>query len=153
KAAETSHATPPKTEGKAMGAAIQQPPAELPIQPAVQFPVQPADQMDSVRVEQEIKQDSPREIHREIPEEPPKIEKKPQIASNAVNRITVERRRTQELPLSNDSQFDIPVEAKLDEGLRQAEAQLPEPTHIETEPVAEPDLRITLSHGFEPVHV
>jgi hypothetical protein len=42
--------------------------------------------------------------------------------------ITIERRRTEDLP-------PLPPQAReIDDGLRQAEAQLPEPAHIETEP-------------------
>jgi hypothetical protein len=120
--AETLPATPLRMEDKAMGAAIQQTPAQLTVQPAVQT--------DSVRVEHGFKQDYPRETHRDIPEDAPQIEKADEPASGALNRVTIERRRTQELPLAFDKN------SRVDEGLRQAEAQLPEPAYIETEPGA-----------------
>jgi hypothetical protein len=121
-AAETLHATHLRMDDKAMGAAIQQTPAQLTVQPAVQT--------DSVRVEHGFKQDYPRETHREIPEDAPQIEKTDETASGDLNRVTIERRRTQELPLAFDKN------SRVDEGLRQAEAQLPEPAYIETEPGA-----------------
>ncbi|HZF37249.1 MAG TPA: hypothetical protein VE715_00365 [Blastocatellia bacterium] len=156
-AAEASPATPLRTGGKAMGAAIQQTPAQLTVQPAVQ--------MDSVVVESGFKQDSAREIHREIQEDAPKIEKtaKPAgAAPTALDRVTIERRRTQELPLAFDkdsqvfeknsqvdAQVDAQVDTQVDESLRQAEAQLPEPAYIETEPGATPEPRMGLSEGSE----
>ena len=121
-AAETLPATPLRADDKAMGAAIQQTPAQLTVQPVVQT--------DSVRVEHGFKQDYPRETHREIPEDAPQIEKTDETASGDLNRVTIERRRTQELPLAFDKN------PRVDEGLRQAEAQLPEPAYIETEPGA-----------------
>lgn len=100
--AELSPAKPNRTDGKAMGAAIQQTPAQLTVQPPVQ--------MDSVIVESGLKQDSEREISREIPEEAPQIEKLPEIEddlSSASDRVTIERRRTQELPLAFDKNFQV----------------------------------------------
>jgi len=164
--AEHSPAKPHRTDGKAMGAAIQQTPAQLTVQPPVQ--------MDSVMVESGLKQDSEPEIPREIPEEAPQIEKLHEFeddSSSAVDRVTIERRRTQELPLPFDKNFqvisqmgaqpdtqvdvqadariDARIDARLDEGLRQAEAQLPEPAHIETEPGAAPESRIGFGESPE----
>ena len=141
-AAETSPATPLRTDGKAMGAAIQQTPAQLTVQPAVQ--------MDSVGVDSGLKPDSAREIQHEIHEDAPQIEKTDEIAGAAMNRVTIERRRTQELPVTFDKESQVlNKDSKVDEGLRQAEAQLPEPAHIETEPGATHEPRIGFSEGSE----
>ena len=135
--AETLHATPLRTDGKAMGAAIQQTPSHQ--QTPSQLTVQPAVQMESVRATVEMeylraepgpKQDYARETHREIPEDAPQIEKADETAGDAQERVTIQRRRTQELQLSFDKN------TKIDDALRQAEAQLPEPAYIETEPGA-----------------
>jgi hypothetical protein len=150
-AADASPATPLRTDGKAMGAAIQQTPAQLTVQPAVQI--------DSVVVESGLKQDFARETRREI-EDPPQIEKTSETAGvsptgpTGLDRVTIERRRTQELPVAFDKDSQVfeknfQVDARVDEGLRQAEAQLPEPTYIETEPGASPEPRMGLSEGSE----
>jgi len=130
-AAETLHATPLKTDGKAMGAAIQQTPSQLTVQPAVQMEsVRATVEMESLRAEPGLKQDYASETHRKIPEDAPQIEKADETAGDASDRVTIERRRTQELPFAFDKN------SKIDEALRQAEAQLPEPAYIETEPGA-----------------
>jgi hypothetical protein len=85
-------------------------------------------EMESLRAEPGLKQDYTRETHREIPEDAPKVEKADETAGGASDRVTIERRRTQELPMAFDKN------SKIDEALRQAEAQLPEPAYIETEP-------------------
>jgi hypothetical protein len=144
---ENSPATPLKTDGKAMGAAIQQTPASLTVQPPVQ--------MDSVVVESGFRQDPEREIPREIHEETPQIENTDEIEddySSALDRVTIERRRTQELPMAfgKVSQIMFPTSVHGDEGLRQAEAQLPEPAYIETEPGAAPELRTAISEDAAP---
>jgi hypothetical protein len=129
--AETLHATPLRTDGKAMGAAIQQTPSQLTVQPAVQMEgVRATVEMEFLRAEPGLKQDYARETHREIPEDSPQIEKADETAGDALERVTIQRRRTQELPLAFDKN------TKLDDALRQAEAQLPEPAYIETEPGA-----------------
>lgn len=140
-AAETPPATPLRTDGKAMGAAIQQTPAQLTVQPAVQ-------QMDSVRVEPWLKQEYARDIHHEIHqnrEEAPQIEKSDEAAGAALDEVTVEKRLTRELPLAFDKDFQV------DEGLRQAEAQLPEPAYIETEPGAPAEPRLSVREVSETV--
>jgi hypothetical protein len=124
-AAEALPATPLRTDDKAMGAAIQQTPAQLTVQPPVQI--------GGVRVEPG---GFAREVHREIREDAPQIEKADEGAGVAPDRITITRRRTQELPLTFDKNSQV------DEGLRQAEAQLPEPAYIETEPGATPEPRL-----------
>jgi hypothetical protein len=127
--AETLHATPLRTDGKAMGAAIQQTPPQLTVQPAVQMEsVRATVEMESIQAEPGLKQDYARETRSEIPEDAPKIEKADETAGDAPERVTIQRRRTQELPLTFDKN------TKLDDALRQAEAQLPEPAYIETEP-------------------
>ena len=129
--AETLHATPLRTDGKAMGAAIQQTPSQLTVQPAVQMEsVRATVEMEYLRAEPSPKQDYARETHREIPEDAPQIEKADETAGDALERVTIQRRRTQELQLGFDKN------TKLDDALRQAEAQLPEPAYIETEPGA-----------------
>jgi hypothetical protein len=129
--AETLPATPLRTGGKAMGAAIQQTPSQLTVQPTAQMDsVRATVEMESLRAEPELKQDYAREIHHEIREHAPQIEKADETDDDASDRVTIERRRTQELQLSFDKN------TKVDEALRQAEAQLPEPAYIETEPVA-----------------
>jgi hypothetical protein len=129
--AETLHATPLKTDGKAMGAAIQQTPSQLTVQPAAQMEsVRATVEMEYLRAEPSLKQDYARETHREIPEDAPQIEKADETAGDAPERVTIQRRRTQELPLAFDKN------TKIDDALRQAEAQLPEPAYIETEPGA-----------------
>jgi hypothetical protein len=129
--AETLHATPLRTDGKAMGAAIQQTPSQLTVQPAVQMEsVRATVEMEYLRAEPGLKQDYARETHREIPEDAPQIEKADETAGDAPERVTIQRRRTQELQLGFDKN------TKLDDALRQAEAQLPEPAYIETEPGA-----------------
>ncbi|HEX2492018.1 MAG TPA: hypothetical protein VHR27_21615 [Blastocatellia bacterium] len=129
--AETLHATPLRTDGKAMGAAIQQTPSQLTVQPAVQMEsVRATVEMEYLRAEPGLKQDYARETHREIPEDAPQIEKADETAGDALERVTIQRRRTQELPLAFDKN------TKIDDALRQAEAQLPEPAYIETEPGA-----------------
>jgi hypothetical protein len=134
-AAETPPATPLRTDGKAMGAAIQQTPSQLTVQSAVQMEsVRATVEMESVRAEPGLKQDYARETLREIPEDAPQIEKADETAGAASDRVTIERRRTQELPLAFDKN------SKFDEALRQAEAQLPEPAYIETEPGPAPEL-------------
>ncbi|HKQ93669.1 MAG TPA: hypothetical protein VJZ77_23620 [Blastocatellia bacterium] len=129
--AETLHATPLRTDGKAMGAAIQQTPSQLTVQPAVQMEsVRATVEMEFLRAETGLKQDYARETHREIPENSPQIEKADETAGDALERVTIQRRRTQELPLAFDKN------TKVDDALRQAEAQLAEPAYIETEPGA-----------------
>ncbi|MBO0726052.1 MAG: hypothetical protein J2P52_10670 [Blastocatellia bacterium] len=159
--AETSPATPRKSDSKAMGAAIQQSPAQLGFQPAIQI--------DSVGVDSGHKEDSAREIPREIHEDAPQSEKTPELAEASLERVTIERRRTLELPqalnkekkekepqvIDKDSQvssqfgaqIDATVGAVVDEALRQAEAQLPEPALIETEPGAAPESRTGASES------
>jgi hypothetical protein len=118
--AQTARETPPatslRTDGKAMGAAIQQTPPQLTLPSTAQ--------MDSSRVEY-----AP-EIHHEIREDAPQIAKTDWTTGPAPNEIIAETRLTREIPLISlkDSQVD--------ESLRQAEAQLPEPAYIETEPRA-----------------
>jgi polyhydroxyalkanoate synthesis regulator phasin len=130
-AAETLHATPLRTDGKAMGAAIQQTPSQLTVQSAVQMEsVRATVEMEGLRAEPDLKQDYAREPHREIPEDAPQIEKADETAGASSDRVTIERRRTQELPLAFDKNSIV------DDTLRQAEAQLPEPAYIETEPGA-----------------
>lgn len=68
----------------------------------------------------------------DAPQIEPQIEK---TASAAPDEVTIERRLTHELPLVSSTGLSI------DDGLRQAEAQLPEPAYIETEPGAMPDSR------------
>jgi hypothetical protein len=123
-AAETTPATPFRIDDKAMGAAIQQTPSQS------QLAFQPTSQMDSAQVEPEIKQDYAREIRHEKGEDAPQIDKADWTRGPAPVEITVETRLTREIPLISlrDSQVD--------ESLRQAEAQLPEPAYIETEPGA-----------------
>jgi hypothetical protein len=129
--AETLPATPLRNDGKAMGAAIQQTPSQLTVQPTAQMDsVRATVEMESLRAEPELKQDYAREIHHEIREHAPQIEKADETDDDASDRVTIERRRTQELQLSFDKN------SKIDEALRQAEAQLPEPAYIETEPGA-----------------
>jgi hypothetical protein len=129
--AETLHATPLRTDGKAMGAALQQTPSQLTVQSAVQMEsVRATVEMEYLRAEPGLKQDYARETHREIPEDAPQIEKADETAGDAPERVTIQRRRTQELPLTFDKN------TKIDDALRQAEAQLPEPAYIETEPGA-----------------
>ncbi len=65
----------------------------------------------------------------------PLIGKTAESAISASDEITIERRLTQDLPLASSKATQI------DEGLREAEAQLPEPAHIETEPGSPPDPR------------
>jgi len=93
--------------------------------------VQPAVQAESARVESGLRQESGREIYEEAPnrvtmEVAPQVEQIPETPAA----ITNEKHRTGELS-------PLPVSApQVDEGLRQAEAQLPEPAYIETEPGA-----------------
>src|SRR5262245_53772774 len=134
-AAELPPALPRRMTDRAMGAAIQQTPAQLTVQPAAQT--------DSVRVEQGFKQDYARETHREIPEGEPQIEKIDETEDAAAGRVTIERRRTQELALAFDKN------SRVDEGLREAEAQLPEPAYIETEPGATPEPRLGVRESSE----
>jgi hypothetical protein len=147
--AEASPATPLRTDGKAMGAAIQQTPGQSTIQPTVQ--------MDSASVESGFKPGAAPETLREITEEAPEIEKTGEttgassISPASLDRVTIERRRTQELPIGFDkpSQVDARPDADADadaddgsgadDGLREAEAQTPEPAHIETEPSPAPE--------------
>jgi hypothetical protein len=119
---ETPPATSLRTDGKAMGAAIQQTPSQLEVRSTAQ--------MDSVRVEPQLKQDYAREIHHEISEDAPQIAKSDGTTGPAPDEMAVETRLTREIPMVffKESQFD--------ESLRQAEAQLPEPAYIETEPGA-----------------
>jgi tellurite resistance protein len=124
-AAETPYMTPFRTDGKEAGASIQQPPSQLTSQPAVQ--------MDSAHAESGLTQDSVREIYEDAP----------QMEISAADRITIERRLTREIPLAFDK------DPQVDEGLRQAEAQLPEPAHIETEPGVAPEPRIDAREGAE----
>ncbi|MBO0862431.1 MAG: apolipoprotein A1/A4/E family protein [Chloracidobacterium sp.] len=177
--AETSPATPRKTDSKALGAAIQQTTPQLGFQPAAQVDTvggDPGHKIDSVG-DPGHKQDSPPEIHREIHEGARRREKYSEPTDTNLERITMERRRTQELPQgfnkekgkgkwkekdpqvtdfdkdSNvgskvDAQIDAPA-AVFDEGLRQAEAQLPEPGLIETEPGASPESRTGLSESSD----
>src|SRR5262245_47970510 len=74
---ETPPATFLRTDGKAMGAAIQQTPSQLTVQPTAQ--------MDSARVEPELKQDYAREIHYEIREDAPQIVKAEGITGRALD--------------------------------------------------------------------
>jgi hypothetical protein len=54
--------------------------------------------------------------------------------------------------LAKDPRVDAHINAQIiDEGLRQAEAQLPEPAYIETEPGAAPESRISVNESSEPV--
>jgi len=119
---ETAPATPLRTGGKAMGAAIQQTPSQLTVQPAAQ--------MDSAWVRPELKQDFAREIQHEIREDAPQIAKTDATTDRAPDEITIETRLTREIPLVSFK------DSQVDESLRQAEAQLPEPAYIETEPGA-----------------
>src|SRR5262249_54064934 len=125
-AGETPPATSLRTDGKAMGASIQQTPSQLTVQPTAQ--------MDSARVEPELKQGYAPEIHnefreiREIREDAPQIAKTDWSAGPAPNEIIAETRLTREIPLVSFK------DSQVDESLRQAEAQLPEPAYIETEP-------------------
>jgi hypothetical protein len=77
----------------------------------------------------------------------PQIEKTaetaPPIPPSIPDEVTIERRLTREIPLVF-SKFP-----QVDEGLREAEAQLPEPAYIETEPGAPPDPRISAREGVE----
>jgi hypothetical protein len=161
--AETYPATPRRTDSKAMGAAIQQTPPQVGFQPAAPI--------DSVGVDSGHKQDSAREIHRDIHEEAPQTEKTPEPTDSSLERVTIERRRTLELPQAfnkakegadKDSQVNLQIDAQInamagakfdatavDEGLRQAEAQLPEPALIETEPVAAPKSRLGVSESSD----
>jgi hypothetical protein len=123
-AAETPPTTSLRTDGKAIGAAIQQTPSQS------QLTVQSPAQMDSVRVEPGLKQDYAREIHHEIPEDAPQIAKADWTTGPAPNDIIAETRLTREIPLISLK------DSRVDESLRQAEAQLPEPAYIETEPGA-----------------
>ncbi|MGH9753037.1 MAG: hypothetical protein ACREA2_09650, partial [Blastocatellia bacterium] len=68
----------------------------------------------------------------------PQIE---ETASVAPDEITIERRLTQEIPLASGKALSV------DESLRQAEAQLPEPAYIETEPGGMPDPRKVAQEG------
>ncbi len=61
----------------------------------------------------------------------------------APDEVTIERRLTHEPPAAFDKA------ARIDEGLRQAEAQLPEPGRVETEPVASLDPSGRLREGVE----
>ncbi|HEY6401552.1 MAG TPA: hypothetical protein VI479_09095 [Blastocatellia bacterium] len=138
--AEASPTSPRKRDTKAMGAALQQTPAPLAPQPAVQ--------LDSVTVESGLKQDSAPEPPREIHEDAPQMERTVDTGADSPNspdRVTVERRRTVEMPLPFDK--DSQANLQLDQGLRLAEAQLPEPAHIETEPGATPEQRSGFSEG------
>jgi hypothetical protein len=128
-AGETPPATSLRTDGKAMGAAIQQTPSQLTVQPPAQ--------MDSARVEPELKQGYAPEIHhefreireiREIREDAPQIAKADWTTGATPNEIIAETRLTREIPLISLR------DSHVDESLRQAEAQLPEPAYIETEP-------------------
>jgi hypothetical protein len=155
---ETSPATPLRTDSRAMGAAIQQTPSQLTVPPAVQ--------MESVSVESGFRQDPTREIPREIPEEETQLEKAAEPSINqgisgrlggspaSLDRVTIERRRTQELPISFDKDSYIDARSfdahSYDEGLREAEAQLPEPAHIETEPGTTPETHIAAGADSEP---
>jgi hypothetical protein len=65
----------------------------------------------------------------------PQIGKTAETATAASDEITIERRLTQELPLASRK------DSQVDEGLREAEAQLPEPAYIETEPGPPPEPR------------
>ena len=112
--AETSYAAAVRPEGVVAGAAVQ-----------------PAVQAESARVESGLRQESGREIHAEAPsrittEVTPQIER----ISETPAEITSEKRGTEELSPLADSVSQV------DETLRQAEAQLPEPAYIETEPGA-----------------
>jgi len=124
--AETPPARPLRTDGKAMGAAIQQTPAQS------QLTVQSTAQMDSAQVEPEFKQDYAREIHPEISEDAPQIANTDETAGAASDEKSVEKRLTRELPVASGKDKNFQV----DQSLRQAEAQLPEPAYIETEPRA-----------------
>jgi hypothetical protein len=144
--AETSPKSPIRKDSKAMGAAIQQTPAPLAPQPAVQ--------MDSVAVESGLKQDSEPEHSPEDHHDAPQVENTidtvdamPNSLTSSLDRITIERRRTLELPQVFDK--DSQGASQIDQGLRLAEAQLPEPAHIETEPGAAPEQRTGASEGPE----
>jgi hypothetical protein len=126
-AAETPYATPFRADGKEADVSIQQPPSQLTIQPAVQ--------MDRAHAESGLAQDSVREIY----------EGAPQMERPVVDRITLERRLTREIPVA------FVKDLQVDEGLRQAEAQLPEPAHIETEPGASPEPHRDVREGAERV--
>jgi len=119
-AGETPPATSLRTDGKAMGAAIQQTPSQLTLQSTAQ--------MDSSRVEPELKQGYAPEIHHEIREDAPQIAKTDWTTGPGPNEIIAETRLTREIPLISLK------DPQVDESLRQAEAQLPEPAYIETEP-------------------
>src|SRR5262245_60039842 len=123
-AGETPPATSLRTDGKAMGAAIQQTPSQS------QLTFQSTSQMDSALVEPEIKQDYARGIDHEIREDAPQIAKIDRTTGRDPDEITVETRLTREIPLISFKNSQV------DESLRQAEAQLPEPAYIETEPRA-----------------
>src|SRR5262249_9597614 len=119
-AGETPPATSLRTDGKAMGAAIQQTPSQLTFQSTAQ--------MDSSRVEPELKQGYAPATPHEIREDAPQSAKPDWTTGPAQNEIIAETRLTREIPLIS---FKDP---QVDESLRQAEAQLPEPAYIETEP-------------------
>jgi hypothetical protein len=121
-AAEPLPATSLRTDGKAMGAAIQQTPSQLTVQSTAQ--------MDSLRVEPQLNQDYAREIQHEIRVDAPQIAKSDGITGPAPGELAVETRLTREIPLVSFK------DSQVDESLRQAEAQLPEPAYIETEPGA-----------------
>lgn len=73
----------------------------------------------------------------------PQIEKAVETAPPTPDEVTIERRLTREIPLA------FSKAPQVDEGLREAEAQLPEPAYIETEPGATPDPRISAREGVE----
>jgi hypothetical protein len=119
---ETPPATSLRTDGKAMGAAIQQTPPQLTVQATAP--------MDGAWVEPGLKQDYAREIHHEVREDAPQIAKTDGTTGPAPEGLSVETRLTREIPLISFK------DSQVDESLRQAEAQLPEPAYIETEPGA-----------------
>ena len=118
--AETSYPAAIRTEGRATGAAIRQ------------SAVQPTVQVESARVESGPSRETASEIQEEAAgyvatEAAPHVE---QIDETPAE-ITNGKRNTEELPPLPDKS------PQFDESLRQAEAQLPEPAYIETEPGAQ----------------
>ncbi len=157
-AVESSYAAALNAGGKAAGVAIQQPTIQPAIQPTIQpiqqaiQTIQPAIHDDSVRVEPEPKQESWSESQEEAPsrfatEVAPYVE---QIAPPAevaeVAEVIGEVRNTEELPpLASEDLPPVPPVplVPMDESLRGAEAQLPEPTETESGAPAQEPRRIT----------
>ncbi len=117
--------------------------AEVSITPAqgtaVKTIPQPAVQPESARIEPAVPQDSKndtrraaREYARVIAE--PQIEQINQTAPVTPDDLNNEKHKTEELEAPPGAETQIESASRIDENLRQAEAQLPEPAYIETEP-------------------